>query len=66
MNAGKTLLIAGGVGILTIIIAWMIFGLFEIGDFKSMILPLFLIGVVLYFVLEITGAHQQFCITYLK
>lgn len=63
----KTFLLAGAIGVVT-----MAIGAFAITivnknlSIKPYLFPLFITGALLYLVLEYSGAHKTFCLTYLK
>lgn len=61
MNTTKHILNAIGVGLLTTAIGWFLFDIYGAENSRQLLFPLFVTGIILYAVLELSGAHKSFC-----
>lgn len=69
MSRTSTILTAAGtvagIGVLTMLLGAITMSVMGKPNIKENLLMFFILGAVLYLILEVTGAHRSFCINYL-
>lgn len=64
MNFIKTIGIALGIGLLTMLLGALIMKISGKAEIKPQLITFFILGFILYLLLEFTGAHKSFCLNY--
>lgn len=64
MNLIKTIGIALGIGLLTMLLGALIMKISGKQEIKPQLITFFILGTFLYLLLEFTGAHRSFCASY--
>ena len=65
MSGTSTILTAVAIGALTMLLGAVIMSAMGKPNIKENLLMFFILGTVLYLILEVTGAHRSFCTSYL-